>query len=124
EGGGFRPEKNDGVNGSERGKMGWTTVIRDEDRTKVEQMQEIGECGLAGEIQHALTLHGLAEVGCLWSLRRYPDNNDIERFVHEEASDERRIAGEGPFPDADPRTGVGVDDHELCRAIDRCMPFL
>ena len=57
-------------------------------------------------------------------LRRHPDDDHIEIFVREEALNESCIAGEGPSPDAEPRTGVGVDDHELFRVIERCMPFL
>jgi hypothetical protein len=104
--------------------MGWTTIIGNEDRTEMEQMQEVRERRLPGEIHHPFTLDGFADVICVWFFRGHTDQDDIQRFVLEEAFDECRIAVERPFPEAQPSTGVGIDDHELFRGIERGSPGL
>jgi len=104
--------------------MGWATIIGNQDGSEVEQMQEIGEGGLSGDIQHTLMLDSLADGGSLWFLRCDTDQDNVERFVHEELLDEGHIAAERPSADAQPWAGVGVDDHELFRRIEWGMSFL
>jgi len=112
------------VDGGERRKVSWATIIGNQDGTQVEQMEQVGERRLPGDIQYTLILDGMAYVVSVWFLRGYTDKDHVEFGVREEAFDEGDIVVEWPFPDADPCAGVGVDDHELFLGIERGMPCL